>query len=475
MTTLPAAPSASQRVRWFMAAPPQVLVALIMTALVSLVVFAVSELAASHVRQVRSEALLLRERATHVGDIHDALIQAESAQRGYLLTSDQRYLQPFKDAAARAEKASVELKASTRGAEAETAASNAIVELANRRLDEMRVTTSNAEQGRRDLALELLRSGIGVQAMEEVTQRTKAFEGDLLRQLGEREVDVVESMTEQRIGVALVVVLNLVFLAILANMLIRQFMLSEAHSAQLQQFADGLERTVAERTASLEALSTHLQASSEREKGQLARDLHDELGGILTSAKIDIAWIEGHSKSADPDLVTRLRRLSNVLDEAVDMKRRVVENLRPSLLDHLGLGAAIDWYVGETAKNAGLEVDLIPPPDEPKAPPELAIAIFRLVQEGMTNTIRHARASNMTIAITLEPEGYRVMLGDDGIGIVDFRPGKFTHGLAGMSHRARALGGSFEIDTQPGKGTRIEAFFPRHAAPVAEVRSPLTA
>lgn len=459
-TPLVSSPPEPQQARWFLAAPPQVLVALLVTALVSIIVFAVSEIASGRVGRIRAEALVLRERATHISDLRESLIQAESCQRGYLLTSQQRYLQPFKDAAARAEKAAVDLNTSTRDDAQLHERSVAIIALANRKLDEIRVTLTSAEQGRPDAALELLRSGIGIQTMEELIARSSAFEKDQLDQLRERQRDVVDSLAEQRIGIGLVVLLNLIFLAVLANMMIRQFMLRESHREELQAIADGLERTVDERTSQLESLSTHLQMSSEREKAQLARDLHDELGGILTSAKIDIAWIEGHSKSADPDLVARLQRLSSVLDEAVDMKRRVVENLRPSLLDHLGLGAALSWYVNETCKKAGLALKLDTLPDGVTVPPETAIAIYRLVQEGLTNTIRYAKATQVKIAVEEEDDGIRVSLADDGIGIQGFKSENLSHGLAGMRHRARALGGSFQLATAPGDGTRIEAFFP---------------
>jgi signal transduction histidine kinase len=235
-----------------------------------------------------------------------------------------------------------------------------------------------------------------------------------------------------------------------------------AFCAGLQVGREGRELVgaVADRTAELESLSSYLQTSTEREKARLARDLHDELGGILTSAKIDIAWLEGHSKAADPEVVPRLQRLASVLDEAVDLKRRVVENLRPSLLDHLGLGAALNWHVQETCKKAGLECRIRSLPDTEAVPPEMAIAIYRMVQEGLTNTIKYAKASAIEVSLDRVGGGLRLVVADDGIGISGFRPENLSHGLAGMRQRARALRGSFEVRTAPGEGTRIQAFFP---------------
>jgi len=429
---------ATRNIKWFLAAPPQVLLALLMTAAVSMVVLAVSEVAAGRANDARAEAVVLRERATHVSELRQALVQAESAQRGYLLTQDQRYLQPLKDAAARAEKAFVDLKAASLNDREALQHSVDIVTLGSRKLDEMRLTVTQAEQGRLDLAMTLLKAGFGIQVMEDLVARSNAFESQQLGALRDKQGAISTSLLQQRIGVGVVVLINLAFLALLASRMIRQFTLREEHRAELERQATRLERAVTERTEELSALSTYLQTSSEREKARLARDLHDELGGILTSAKIDIGWLEGHSKATDPEVVPRLQRLANVVDEAVNLKRRVVENLRPSLLDHLGLGAALNWYVDETCRKAGLRHTLRTLDEFETVPPEMAIAIYRIVQEGLTNTIKYARASAVEIGLERESGGYRLRLSDNGCGIHDFRADHLSHGIAGMRQRARA-------------------------------------
>lgn len=450
----------ARRIRWFLAAPPQVLLALLLTAVVSVVVLAVSELTAGRVNENRAEATQLRERATHVSELRQALVQAESGQRGFLLTQDTRYLEPMKEAGARAEKAFVSLQASSLGDRTALQRSVDLVSLGNRKLDEIRVTVTQAEQGRLDLAMALLKGGFGIQLMEDLVARSNAFEAEQLAALEVKQQAISAALLQQRIGVGIVVLINLAFLATLANMMIRQFTLREEHRAELESQAGLLEKTVNERTEELSALSTYLQTSSEREKARLARDLHDELGGILTSAKIDIGWLEGHSKAVDPEVVPRLKRLAGVLDEAVDLKRRVVENLRPSLLDHLGLGAALSWYVNDTCRKANLKCGLRTPDDTEVLPPEMAIAIYRLVQEGLTNCIKYAQATEVNVVVQREGNGYSLRLSDNGMGIQGFRAEHLSHGIAGMRQRARALGGRFDIRTQPGRGTTIEAYFP---------------
>ena len=458
----PVADAAGQpsRGRGFYGLPLRLLLALAMTAVVSVIVLGVSELTASRVREARVEAERVHEIAANIAAIREALGHAESAQRGYLLMQDRRYLEPFNEAMARAQRSFVDLTARTQNDKVASERARALVAVATSKLDEMRLTVSNEEQGRHEQAMNLLRAGYGIQLMEDLVKQANAFESEQLGVLAERQAAINLSLVQQRIGVGLVVFINLVFLAVLANMILRQFQLRELHRKELEAQAALLERQVVTRTEELSSLSSYLQSTTERDKSRLARDLHDELGGILTSAKIDIAWIEGHSKMADPEVLPRLKRLSETVDEAVHVKRRVVEDLRPSLLDHLGLGPALDWYVRETCNKAGLACNFKSLPDGEQVSPELAIAIYRLVQEGLTNILKHAQATQVDITLERQRNGYRLKLADNGVGISDFRADSLSHGIAGMRQRARALGGRFALRTAPGEGTMIESYFP---------------
>ena len=458
----PVADAAGQpsRGRGFYGLPLRLLLALAMTAVVSVIVLGVSELTASRVREARVEAERVHEIAANIAAIREALGHAESAQRGYLLMQDRRYLEPFNEARARAQRSFVDLTARTQNDKVASERARALVAVATSKLDEMRLTVSNEEQGRHEQAMNLLRAGYGIQLMEDLVKQANAFESEQLGVLAERQAAINLSLVQQRIGVGLVVFINLVFLAVLANMILRQFQLRELHRKELEAQAALLERQVVTRTEELSSLSSYLQSTTERDKSRLARDLHDELGGILTSAKIDIAWIEGHSKMADPEVLPRLKRLSETVDEAVHVKRRVVEDLRPSLLDHLGLGPALDWYVRETCNKAGLACNFKSLPDGEQVSPELAIAIYRLVQEGLTNILKHAQATQVDITLERQRNGYRLKLADNGVGISDFRADSLSHGIAGMRQRARALGGRFALRTAPGEGTTIESYFP---------------
>jgi len=210
----------------------------------------------------------------------------------------------------------------------------------------------------------------------------------------------------------------------------------------------------------LSALSEFLQASGERHKASLARELHDQLGGILTPAKMDLSWLRGRLGD-DPQYGERMARLDALIDQAIDLKRRIIEKLRPSLLDHLGLAAALRWYAEEQSTQAGIEPHLDIDASLGRLPPDVEIACFRLAEEAIDNAVRHARASHLDLTLERTAKGLHMTVSDDGAGIADVQGAlRMSRGLAGMSHRARSLGGTLELHSPSGKGTRLEISIP---------------
>ena len=212
--------------------------------------------------------------------------------------------------------------------------------------------------------------------------------------------------------------------------------------------------------ADLRALVDFLQAHSEREKAALARELHDSLGGILTPAKMDLAWLLARP-TGNPEYDERMRRLDALVDQGIELKRRVIEELRPSLLDHLGIGAALQWHAEEACRKAKIDCRLHLDENVGRLAPEVEIALFRLVQESVANIARHAQAKSLELTLTRTATGLELVVVDDGVGIKDVEQANaLGRGLAAMQHRMRTLGGTFEITTAPGRGTRILATCP---------------
>ena len=273
---------------------------------------------------------------------------------------------------------------------------------------------------------------------------------------------IAEWLAEEPLTQATVIFLALLavgLLLALSRLLAADAVRREGLRAASERHTKDLESLIEARTRELSALSTHLQELSENEKSELARNLHDELGGLLTAAKMDLSWLQ--SRVPDPALQERLAQLGGVLDEAMDLKRRVVEDLRPSLLDHFGLPTALRAYVDAACAKAGLRAELALPEDGAPMPKQTAIALFRIVQEGVTNVIRHAGAQVVTLRFTLEGDACRIVLSDDGRGFDAADPKfRWSHGITGMRQRVRGLGGQFDLESAPGAGTTLRVSVP---------------
>jgi signal transduction histidine kinase len=255
-------------------------------------------------------------------------------------------------------------------------------------------------------------------------------------------------------------VVSLVLLAVIVRLFAGEAARQRALRIAAEKQAAECEKMIDVRTRELSELSTHLQQFAEKEKSELARHLHDELGGLLTAAKMDLSWLQ--SRISEAPYRERLGQLGSVLDEAMNLKRRVVEDLRPSLLDHFGLPTTLRAHLEHVCTKAALQCEVMMSDDAETMPKDLQIALFRVIQEGLTNIVRHAGAQQVRLAITADSQRYLLMLTDDGCGMRmdDFR---WTHGFAGMRHRVQAMGGNFVIDSSPAQGTTLRLEIPRRS------------
>jgi signal transduction histidine kinase len=255
-------------------------------------------------------------------------------------------------------------------------------------------------------------------------------------------------------------VVSLVLLVVILRLFVGEAARERALRLAAERQAAEYEQLIAVRTRELSELSTHLQQFAEKEKSELARHLHDELGGLLTAAKMDLSWLQARVTGTPYN--ERLAQLGNVLDDAMNLKRRVVEDLRPSLLDHFGLPTALRAHIEHVCAKAGLQCDVAMSDDAEMMPKDLQIALFRVIQEGLANVVRHAHAQQVRLAVTADAQRYRLMLSDDGCGMkMDDSTFRWSHGLAGMRHRVHAMGGSFAIESSPAEGTTLRIEIPR--------------
>ncbi len=254
----------------------------------------------------------------------------------------------------------------------------------------------------------------------------------------------------------------LLVLILFYRLIYRSFYKQRGIENALKIANDNLESTVLKRTEQLSVLSHHLLNVSEKEKAKLARELHDEMGSNLTAISMDISVVTEKLKDKEPELAKQLQRTKRALLDTVDLKRRIIEDLRPSMLDNLGLSASIQHYCEEATAIAGLSYVTDITEDFDTLDPAWSIALFRITQESVNNVIKYAQATEVKISLKRTDKGLWLQVLDNGIGIQKeaFTKPK-SHGILGMRERALLLGGSFSV--RPGeknRGTVVEAFIP---------------
>jgi len=289
----------------------------------------------------------------------------------------------------------------------------------------------------------------------------------LSSRLESRITDTTAQWREAReLGRALLALL----IAALIVMFLWVFRSAESQAGRLarraQQSEDDKERLeslVRARTDELSELTAYLHKIREEERRSLARELHDELGSILTAAKLDITFIKSRCAQSNPELVPKCDRVSAMLDQGTALKRRIIDNLRPSTLDMLGLAPAARDLVETFAGNAKIVVDA-EIDDEIVIRNDDALVLFRLIQEALANVERHANASEAWVELRREGDTIRVLVRDNGTGFDPAARREPGGGIALMRQRLRALGGKFNLTSIPGSGTTIEASLPVRVA-----------
>jgi signal transduction histidine kinase len=397
------------------------------------------------------------------------ITDAESGERGFLLTNGPEYLAPYQSARAdvfdgmqRLEQLYLDIG----DANAEVHRKR-IASLVISKLSEMEEVLRIEAAGQRETALEMVRTGIGRDQMEQLRKEVD----ELLHQQSQasREAlgSVYDTLLMNRLGV---LVLTVVGLAVLAAFLRQSRRLDQellVRQAEVQAERDRLEREVERRTEDLKELASHLQTAREDERARLARELHDELGALLTAAKLDVARIRPKLLQAAPDLQPRLAHLVEALNSGIALKRRIIEDLRPSTLNSLGLVPALEILCGETAERMGIPIDARLEPVQ--LAPGADLVVFRVVQESLTNIAKYAKARRVDVTLSMQDGEAVIEVQDDGAGFDVSQTARGSHGLRGMRFRVEAERGRLQIRSAPGRGTTLTARLPLAQEPAAAV------
>ncbi|TXH39489.1 MAG: histidine kinase [Burkholderiaceae bacterium] len=397
-----------------------------------------------------------------LGGIVNALLQsildAETGQRGYLLTGNAAYLEPYDKAVAMVQTHLDLLRQQFPDAPADMQVFAQLSRQTSLKISEMDLSLRLRRQGNEDAWKFILHTDMGKEHMEAIRRHAQELMARSDRSVRQGRQQVEQSLMLSRIGIALVTLIGLVAFSMYLRQTRAVQQVNQREQALLEHERDQLEGLVKERTATLSELAHHLQQVREEERGHLARELHDELGALLTAAKLDVARLKSKIDPATPDVSERLRHLIETLNSGIALKRRIIEDLRPSSLANLGLTAALEILTREYAERAGIVVETSL--ESVSLPEATQLTVYRMVQEALTNIGKYAQARKVLVLVHAHPTHVSVQVHDDGLGFDPARVRPASHGLSGMRHRVESAGGRLSITSRPGGGTLVAAVLP---------------
>ncbi|WP_368923584.1 sensor histidine kinase [Comamonas aquatica] len=400
---------------------------------------------------------------TALSTLTKEMLDAETGLRGYLLTSDENYLKPYNEAiqniSSTLQRIRQLIETTPQGMEFFVPMSHSI----SRKTAEMDLSLRLFREGNADALKFVMFTDMGNTDMSNIRELARKLDTLTAERSGRYQQDINSSLIMARIGVATVTLFGLFafYLYLRQNNMVDR--LHKREQALLSEERSRLENLVRERTATLTELANHLQQVREDERGHLARELHDELGALLTAAKLDVARLKSRIDMGNPEIADRIKHMTETLNSGIALKRRIVEDLRPSSLANLGLSTSLEILTSEFAQRSGIEVEAIF--EAVELPEATELTIYRMVQESLTNIGKYAKASHIQVTVHRYPTYVAVQIKDNGEGfdLASIRPN--SHGLAGMRHRVEAAGGRLTINSALGAGTTVSAIIPTGATP----------
>ena len=392
-------------------------------------------------------------------DLKQTILDAETGQRGYLLTGDERYLAPYTSAISQVDHQLDVLRQIFTPYKEQLSEFGIMSRNISRKLAELDLSVRMRRENKEDAWRFILTTDVGKEHMEAIRAQADKLAAASIRDMELGQSQIRQSLLLSRIGVSILAIVGL--LAFYMYLMQTKALLNAGvrEKDSLKRERDQLDLQVRERTANLGELATHLQNVREDERGHLARELHDELGALLTAAKLDVARLKSRLGSTQPEATERLIHLTTTLNSGIALKRRIVEDLRPSSLSHLGLVASLEILAREFEERADLVITTDMETVDLGGSAQLTV--YRLVQESLTNIGKYAEASQIFISLQ-NMDGYvTVEVRDNGKGFDLNAINPSSHGLSGMRHRVEAAGGSLSVTSSSFAGTKITAVLPK--------------
>ena len=424
------------------------------------------------------------------------LFEAESAQRGYIITKRIVYVAPF-NAALNSARANVKLSeklvidTSTDFNQAiELEWLKAISASIEAKSAEMLLTIRLVDANKIEQANQVVNLDLGRLQMQKFVQQTDK----LIKQQNANVDSMIEKRSATVVMARISIIGSTLLLILLVVLVIKQLLNELAIKSQLQQQVvkenEIYEGKLFQQTKLLRNLALGYQADVERERQKLSRELHDELGSIFTATKMDIAWVIKKITASAPDIAEKLKKTSSYVDQGIAFQRHIVQELHPAMLTTFGFWPALNSLITDAAERNHWQLTLNLPDENTKLNETISLVAYRIVQETLNNAHKYAKATAVSVDVIVDEQHVKLEIQDNGVGLAGHQKDtklensqlentqlenshlentqlensklekQTTHGLAGMRHRVLAIGGRFEISSEPGQGVLTRALIP---------------
>lgn len=409
---------------------------------------------------------IVRNNINQLNQLKENLFRAESAERGYLITLDQGFVLPFEYAL---DKAKVNVDNIQKGV-AKVIIDNDLsktLELVKEisaslgaKASEMSLTLTLAQSEKLEEAKAVVEIGEGADEAGKIVSLSETLITMQTKRLTTLEKSREKTIFFTRMEIVFGSLLLITLVVIFISQQLKELTSRSETQEWLKQENERCELEFKKQRKLLHRLALDHQADVERERQKLARELHDELGSILTAVKMDISWAIKKLAKTHPDIAEKLKKSNKYIDQGIEFKRQIVQDLHPSMIASFGFWPAIENFVTEVAERNHWELSFEVPEDHPEINGTISLIAYRILQESLNNASKYAEASKVSVHIIMDDMYLKIEVTDNGVGTDLDALDNSTHGLSGMRQRVMAIGGRFEISSQPGKGMFTHALLP---------------
>ena len=418
------------------------------------------------ISRLAEDIFVIRNNISTLSDLRYRVTEAESAQRGYLLTKKDMYATTFNNAVAEARLGIRRLRGLVTQDTDRMSLNNekdwlmTVSGTLEAKAAEMKLTMALAHANRTLEANSVVDLDQGVQEMAKLNGYINTLLNQQYDALNKLVTKRRTSVLYTRIAIIGTSLVLLVLVILVIRQLLSEMSMRDKLRQRLEEEVHTYESQLNARTQLLRTLALGYQSDVEREREKLARELHDELGSILTATKMDISWVTRKTRDTHPDVADKLAKTMRYIDQGIQFKRQVVQDLHPSMLATFGFWAALRSLISDMAERNQWELHMVLPEESVKFGDTIGLIVYRVVQETLNNASKYAKASKVSIHLMTELAFVKLEVEDNGVGADLSVSGGTTHGLSGMRHRVMAIGGNLEIQSSPGHGMLTRALIP---------------